>query len=65
MSDMILKNCLVYDPKNKIDGEKMDICMSDGKIVEKASQVWDFMDFFKQLGVIEYTEKGKKLFPEK
>jgi len=39
--------------------------IADGKIVARESQVWDFMDFFKQLGIIEYTEKGKKLFPEK
>jgi len=24
----------------------------------------DMLDFLKQLGVIEYTEKAKKLFPE-
>jgi predicted ester cyclase len=36
----------------------------DGKVVEREG-VCDFLDFFKQLGVIEYTEKGKKLFPEK
>ena len=35
----------------------------DGKIVERKS-VRDVLDFFKQLGVIEYTEQGKKLFPE-
>ena len=35
----------------------------DGKIVEKGSQVWDFLDLYKQLGIIEYTEKGKKIFP--
>ena len=34
-----------------------------GKVVEKES-VYDFLDFYKQLGLIEYTEKGKKLFPE-
>jgi len=22
------------------------------------------LDFYKKLGIIEYTEKGKKLFPE-
>ncbi|RXE56462.1 hypothetical protein ABH15_10325 [Methanoculleus taiwanensis] len=27
-------------------------------------EVDDELDFLKQLGVIEYTEKGKKLFPE-
>ena len=36
----------------------------DGKIVEKESGVYDSLDFLKQLGVIEYTEKAKKLFPE-
>ena len=35
----------------------------DGKVVEKAG-VYDQMDFFKQVGVIKYTEIGKNLFPE-
>jgi len=35
-----------------------------GKIVEKESAVYDLLDFYKQLGFIEPTEKGKKLFPE-
>jgi len=35
----------------------------DGKIAE-GWHVYDFLAFYKQLGVIEYTEKGKKLFPE-
>jgi predicted ester cyclase len=36
----------------------------DGKVAEKESEVYDFLDFYKQLGVIEYTEKAKKLFPQ-
>ena len=36
----------------------------NGKIAERESQVWDFIDFYKQLGIIKYTEQGKKLFPE-
>jgi len=32
---LILKNGVVYDPANGINGEKMDICIKDGKIVEK------------------------------
>ena len=35
----------------------------DGKIVE-GWHVYDFLGFFKELGVIEPTEKGKQLFPE-
>lgn len=35
----------------------------NGKLVE-GSEVDDSLDFLKQLGAIEYTEKGKKLFPE-
>jgi len=35
-----------------------------GKIVEKESGVYDLLDFYKQLGFIEPTEKAKKLFPK-
>ncbi|TFG14331.1 formylmethanofuran dehydrogenase subunit A [Candidatus Thorarchaeota archaeon] len=35
--DILLKNGTVYDPINDINGEVMDICISDGKIVEKVS----------------------------
>jgi len=35
----------------------------EGKVTERKS-VFDALDFYKQLGVIEYTEKAKKLFPE-
>jgi len=35
----------------------------DGKVVEKES-IYDQLDFLKQLGLIEYTEKAKKLFPQ-
>jgi formylmethanofuran dehydrogenase subunit A len=37
-TEMILKNCLVYDPMHKIDGEIKDICIADGKIVDKVSE---------------------------
>jgi len=36
----------------------------DGKIVEKESWVYDMLDFYKQIGVVEYTEKVKKLLPK-
>jgi predicted ester cyclase len=36
----------------------------DGKVVDWIWEVYDGFDFLKQLGLIEYTEKAKKLFPE-
>jgi len=36
--------------------------IADGKVVEMWA-VGDMLDFLKQLGGIEYTEKAKKLFP--
>ena len=35
----------------------------EGKVAERET-VYDMLDFYKQLGVIQYTEKAKKLFPE-
>jgi len=35
----------------------------DGKVTKKES-IYDQLYFLKQLGIIEYTEKGKKLFPK-
>jgi steroid delta-isomerase-like uncharacterized protein len=35
----------------------------DGKVVQKES-VYDMLDFLMQLGVIEYTEKARGLFPK-
>ncbi|MEM2538990.1 MAG: formylmethanofuran dehydrogenase subunit A [Candidatus Bathyarchaeia archaeon] len=36
--NLIIKNGFVYDPLNGIDGEVMDICVKDGKIVEKVDE---------------------------
>ena len=48
----------------KITSMMVDIFrIVNGKLVEYRD-VGDRLDFFKKLGVIEYTEKGKKLFPE-
>ena len=33
--ELLIKNGFVFDPLNGIDGEKMDIAISGGKIVEK------------------------------
>ncbi len=35
--EYIVKNGIVYDPLNGVDGEQMDICIRDGKIVESVS----------------------------
>ncbi len=37
MTEMLIKNGFVFDPINKIDGEKLDIAVKNGKIVEKVS----------------------------
>lgn len=37
MSDLIIKNGLVYDPLNDIDGEKKEIYIKDGVIVDKVN----------------------------
>jgi C-1 hydroxylase len=48
----------------RITVECVDIFrMVDGKAVEEW-EVADGLDSLKQLGIIEYTEKGKKLFPK-
>jgi predicted ester cyclase len=48
----------------KITVECVDIFrMVDGKVVEEW-EVADGMNMLKQLGLIEYTETGKQLFPD-
>ncbi|MEM2738543.1 MAG: formylmethanofuran dehydrogenase subunit A [Candidatus Bathyarchaeia archaeon] len=36
--ELLIRNGLVYDPINGVDGEKMDIAVKDGKIVEKVNE---------------------------
>jgi formylmethanofuran dehydrogenase subunit A len=36
--ELLVKNGFVYDPANGIDGEKMDIGVRDGKIVERVNE---------------------------
>ncbi|MCW4005230.1 MAG: formylmethanofuran dehydrogenase subunit A [Candidatus Bathyarchaeota archaeon] len=38
MGEMLIKNGFVFDPINNINGEKMDIAIKDGKIVEKVDE---------------------------
>jgi len=36
--ELLVKNGFIYDPLNSVDGEKMDVAIKDGKIVEKVSE---------------------------
>jgi C-1 hydroxylase len=50
--------------RKKFTVTSVDIfCIANGKVAEGWS-VSDELDFLKKLGAIQYTEKGKKLFPE-
>jgi len=35
---LVIKNGFVYDPINKVDGEKLDIFIKDGKIVKEVNE---------------------------
>lgn len=49
---------------NKVKMEMVFIWrIEDGKLVE-GREVDDSLDFLKQLAIVEYTKKGKNLFPE-
>ena len=37
MEELLLKNCVVYDPIQGMNGETMDIAIRNGRIVEKVS----------------------------
>jgi formylmethanofuran dehydrogenase subunit A len=38
LTQLIIKNGFVYDPLNGVDGEKLDIFIKDGRIVEKVAE---------------------------
>jgi formylmethanofuran dehydrogenase subunit A len=44
LSELIIKNGFVYDPINSIDGEKMDIFVRNGKIVESVKDNANVVD---------------------
>jgi formylmethanofuran dehydrogenase subunit A len=44
MTELIIKNGFVFDPINGINGEKMDICIKNGKIVEKVTRKAQVID---------------------
>ncbi|MFX1309491.1 MAG: amidohydrolase family protein [Promethearchaeota archaeon] len=54
MNKLIIKDGYVFDPINSIDGEKKDILIESGKIIEK---------FSSQKNVREINAKGKTVVP--
>ena len=54
MSNIIVKNGLVFDPINKIEGEVKDILIEDGRIVERFSNKSD---------IKELDAKNKTIIP--
>ena len=54
MSKVIVKNGIVFDPINKIEGEIKDILIENGKIVER---------FSNQSNIKEINAKNKTVFP--
>ena len=44
MTEYIIKNGCVIDPTQSINGQKMDICIKDGKIVDKVSNAAKVID---------------------
>jgi formylmethanofuran dehydrogenase subunit A len=44
MTELLIKNGFVFDPQNKINGEKMDIAIKDGKIVKSVSSKAQVID---------------------
>ena len=65
MQGHILANILGFAPSGKkISYKSVTIKrIVNGKMVEGWT-VNDMVNAFKEIGVIEYTEQGKKLFPE-
>jgi formylmethanofuran dehydrogenase subunit A len=39
MTELLIKNGIVYDPFNGINGEKMDIAVKNGKIIERVNEM--------------------------
>ena len=44
MSEILVKNGFVYDPKNGVNGDVMDIAIRDNKIVDAVSQTAKVID---------------------
>ncbi len=38
MTEILIKNGFIFDPINKVDGEKMDLAIKDGKIVKTVNE---------------------------
>ena len=59
--EYILKNGIVYDPANEVNGEKMDICFKDGKIVEHSAKTVQEAVKSAENVAISIVEKGGKV----
>jgi len=46
MPELLIKNGFVYDPLNGVEGERMDIAVKDGKIVENVGKGKKIIDAF-------------------
>ncbi len=44
MTELLIKNGFVFDPINGVNGEKMDIAIKNGKIVQKVSSKAQVID---------------------
>jgi len=54
MTKLLVKNGFVFDPFNSIEGEKKDILIEDGKVVDK---------FVSSIDIKEIDAKGKTVIP--
>ena len=74
--ELLIKNAVVYDPINEVDGEKMDLAVKDGKIVESVddsrAKVLDASGMIAMPGGVDIhshiagpkVNKGRMLRPE-
>ncbi len=47
--ELLLRNCLLYDPLNRINGEVVDIAISNGSVVESVSQSAEVIDLKRRI----------------
>lgn len=54
--ELLIKNCIVFDPANGINGEKMDIAVKDGKIVEQVRSSAKIIDVEERIVVPGFVD---------